>query len=205
MVDILLYQPGRVGSTACVKSLKNQGFNKVFHVHHYDEKKRPIPTHISCKETYSIKNPKIITLVRYPIDRNLSSFTFRLSHYMSSHVRKIGPSDELKTEFFLKLFRHDYILNWFDNEFYKNTGINVYNYEFDKLKGYTIIDGENLLILKSENISETFEEATEKFLGEKVKLIIKKRYPPPYLGMIKYLPANYFKEMHDNKYVEHFY
>ena len=205
MVDILLYQPGRVGSTACVKSLKNQGFNKVFHVHHYDEKKRPIPTHISCKETYNIKNPKIITLVRYPTDRNLSSFHFRLSCYMSSHVLKINPSDELKTEFFLKLFRHDYILNWFDNEFYKNTGINVYDYKFDKSKGYTIIEKENLLILKSDGVSEIFEEATESFLGERVKLVIKKRNNPPYLGMIKYLPSTYFVDMHDNKYVEHFF
>lgn len=204
-MDILVYQPGRVGSTACVKSLKNQGFKKIFHVHHYDEDKRPIPTHLSCKETYNIKNPKIITLVRYPIDRNLSSFHFRLSCYMSSHVLKTNPSDKLKTDFFLKLFKHDYILNWFDDEFYKNTGINVYNYEFDRTKGYTIIDEANLLILRSENISNVFEEATEKFLGERVKLVIEKRHNQSYLGMIKHLPSDYFTNMHDNKYVEHFY
>jgi hypothetical protein len=177
-----------------VKSLQLNGFDRVFHVHHYDENGIPIPTHLSHKDVYNIKNPLIITIVRDPVIRNLSSFWHRQAYYMSPHVRRINPSIELKTQFFLKLFRHDYILTWFDDEFKQNIGIDIYK---DK--------SNNVIIFKTEELNKNFEEFTLKYFNTKISLTYSERDLKPYAGMLDYLPEEYFHKMYNSKYSKHFY
>lgn len=201
MDGIVVYQPGRVGSTNVVATLRHNGYDKTQHVHLYDEKGNPFLTGTSYKG--KIEKPQYITIVRDPVARNLSSFTFGIHGHMSDYILRTKPSDKFKAEYFLKLFRHDYVLTWYATEFLKNTGISVYDKLLDREAGYWILD--NLLILKAERMTEVFPEATLLFLGREIKLEQKARKFPPYFGMVKYLPEWYYEKMYDHLFTGFFY
>lgn len=200
MDGIIVYQPGRVGSTNVVVTLRHNGFDKTMHVHHYDEYGNPLSTDTGWKG--KLKNPKYITIVRDPIARNLSSFCFGIKKFVAPYVLRSNPSDKFKADYFLKLFRHDYILEFF-YYFNENVKTNVWGVPFDRNKKYTIWD--NKLILRTENLDETFPQATKEFLNKELKLERGHRKKPPYLGMVKYLPNSYYDTMYKSRYMWQFY
>lgn len=97
----------------------------------------------------------IITIVRDPISRNISSL-FQAFEFMKE--------GKYKTEFnireFDKLFYakvdHQAPEKWFDYELKNNFGIDIYNYEFDIRKKHLVIKEGNLklLIIRLEDFKE---------------------------------------------------
>lgn len=175
----LVYSMGKVGSDAVrMTLLKYQPFVKTFHMHFLsDQWKRKVEA-IGMKYNSDIKNylktkkylndnnekrVKIITLVRDPISRQISEF---FQNYDKRGINLKNTSIEEIIVDILKKDRIAFPLNWFDNEFINFTGIDIYKYEFDKEKGYTIIQANNydVLVIKLEKLNEVFHEAFMEFL-----------------------------------------
>jgi len=101
------------------------------------------------------KPTKIITLIRDPLSRNQSMFFHDLDAYLySAHTNCVNTRTKpiptrcqtaaLLSDVFTQEFNHDYAINWFDNEFFPMTGINVFKYAFDKQKGVSRIQERNI-------------------------------------------------------------
>lgn len=87
----------------------------------------------------------IITLVRDPVATFLSH-TFQNPYiHRPFLINQAGFLDKEKTEAYIydyfSSFRadKDYITKWFDNEFYKFTGVDVFAHDYDVSEGYTVI------------------------------------------------------------------
>ena len=104
------------------------------------------------------KRTKIITLVRDPFSRNQSMFFHDLDAYLySAHTNCANTRTDpiptrcqtrsLLSDVFTQEFNHEYAVNWFDKEFYPMTGINIFQYVFDKDKGVSRIQDHSIDIL----------------------------------------------------------
>ncbi len=167
------------------------------------------------------KNFKVITIVREPISRN-ESFFFEDLHIPIMHMsnrdwtwsQKRDNINALIDEYF-NFFNHSNGINWFDNEIKKHLGIDVYDYEFDKNSGFSIINDRNinLLIIKMEKLRENGEEAIKNFLGlenfnlEEHNLSADKWYSnllKDFRNQISY-SQNFADNLYNSKYLQHFY
>src|SRR5699024_4370848 len=100
------------------------------------------------------RKQKIITLVRDPLSRNISSYFHQMGEQKEVNLK--GLSFEQLVENFEKKMNHDAPLVWFDLEIQKYFNIDVYKYKFDKKQGYTIISEGNveILIIQMEKMND---------------------------------------------------
>ncbi|MDJ0662083.1 MAG: putative capsular polysaccharide synthesis family protein [Crocosphaera sp.] len=235
---ILVHQMGKVGSSTIYKSLKHLNLSiPIYHTHILDPKiledlKRDINLHPHLNQRQRIitelclheqikkgldqKKWKIITLVRDPISKNISSFFENLSNpffYRNGTIEN-QDLDELIQQF-LDNFHHQWVLNWFDRNIKNIFNIDVFSQEFPKDQGYKIFTRENVevLLIRTEDIDSKIEEAMKKFMNlEDFNLINaniakKKKYAKKYkkFQQIINLPESYIDEMYNSKYAQHFY
>jgi hypothetical protein len=122
---IIVYQMGKVGSSAILKSLQSLNLSKpIFHVHYlthdaidgierkYANLSKPIPKHICTsrillndikKSVDGInKKLKIVTLVREPVARNISAF-FQNIDLLFQDIN-YQAIDSVKTEMLIESF-----------------------------------------------------------------------------------------------------
>ena len=157
---ILIYQPGKVGSTSLSKSLESYG-KSVLHCHTLinadDEDGR-------LKKLMSQKSGKIISLVREPIARQISNMWQNLENIY--RYRQGADFADVESYFFGGDFEN-YEFQWFEWEIEKNLGINIYEYPFNRNEGYYRIKKENieLLLLKAEKLNDL-----EQVIGEFVQI-----------------------------------
>jgi|SRR5699024_7377541 len=219
---VFVYQMGKVGSQSIRESLKTQGITaphkhrltyKTYKEYDIDFMKRPIYIlwlrKLLAKVVSKKKNLKIITLVREPIQRNISEF---FQHYNELNYKGIYKGDP--QEVFLSEFPQDIPLNWFDDELKKVFGIDIYKYPFDREKGFTIISENNLdlLVIKLEEL-DNLEKQIGKFVGLKEFRLdtVNRASKKPYGEFYKYFKRNlkftenYIEEMYNSKYMTHFY
>lgn len=178
---ILIYQMGKVGSASVYSTLKKNYYNCV-HVHYLlpsnidnliSEKSKTIKFNlfpIVGRFVYNNiilkkKDVYIITIIRNPIERNISAFFQNILKFEGVNYKLI-EMEQLKQDF-LNNYNHEIPLAWFDKEFYPTTGINIYDYDFDKSKGYLIMESNNikLLIYKLELDDRNKEIILAKFLN----------------------------------------
>lgn len=111
-------------------------------------------------------------------------------------------------------YRQD-VFSWFDYEIKNNFGIDIYDYPFDRERGYAVIEKDNIqiLIIKMEYLSE-LETVIGDFIEDKgYKLINRnsaseKMYRYAYADLKRdiRLPSDYFDYYYDrNIKYEHFY
>jgi glycosyltransferase involved in cell wall biosynthesis len=127
-------------------------------------------------------NWKIITLVRDPIARMFSDFYFSIQ---TKHPEATDIHGDIILEKSIDIFKNilkrfdearDWASRWFDVEFKKVLGVDVYDYPFDHERGYRIIKPGNIeiLIIKMEELDHCFFSAMSDFLGiKKIKLLRK--------------------------------
>ena len=161
------------------------------------------------------RKAKIITLVREPLRRNISAFFENLQIYIGLDNKDTDYQLEKIMDIFIKEYSHEVPLQWFDLEFKKATGINVYNYPFPKDKGYITIEKNNieLLIVKLEISDSLKQRVIADFLHlDKFRLISQnigkdKAYSNTYQQFKKEirLSSAYIKKMLSSKYATHFY
>ncbi|WP_346290809.1 putative capsular polysaccharide synthesis family protein [Sphaerothrix gracilis] len=228
IAPILIYQPGKVGSSSILKSLQAHGVHGLLHVHRIN------PNHIerikSAENRALVHHEKIgrlvydqvilpkryfkaISMVREPISRNISAFFQNFKTFTNSDMYEVNLPEI--NSIFLKEYPHRTILDWFDIEVFTTLGLNIYDFEFDKAEGWVQIQTENydFLILKSE-IPDIRKEKTisdflklENFKIQRCNVSIHKEYGNLQKRFISsvYLPKYYIDEMYNSKYTKHFY
>jgi hypothetical protein len=174
----------------------------------------------SFMKTSKNKQWKIVTLVRDPIQRDLSHFFYSLP----KEFPNLNYKADLNTSLFrwLKnLFYHkqdsyyELISTWFDHQIKKVFGIDVYDYSFPTENGYTIIKGERaeVLIIRLEDLNRCCKEAFREFFKIDDCVLIndnlakEKIYASLYDKFQKRInfPEKFIEKMYSVKYIKHFY
>ncbi len=240
---IIVFQMGKVGSTSIVDGLHERiPDSPVFHVHFLtdagisDAKRRlrilvkRFNANAWClyesdyvrrylRKYGGGKKIKIVTLFREPIARNISSFFYNVNKY-APDFRSYSRDDELFVDAlkhrYLNVFpEHEFPLQWFDKELFTMFGVDVYQQEFDKDKGYSIIRTESteVLVLKLECLKKCVRPAFREFLGiDDFELAESNRSDDqPYNEFYKdflenvCLPQEYLDRTYNSKYMTKFY
>jgi hypothetical protein len=172
---------------------------------------------------------KLITLVREPIARNVSTFFENLevtkkpdsaayaikSDYYDFNIEADPENlDELIGLFFDRLV-HERPLRYFDDEIKTVFGIDVYASGFPVDKGYNVYQGEyaDLLLIRIEDLDKCANTVFKQFLGlDDFKLVqaniaSEKIYAPLYKAFKRSVrfPEEYVREMYESAYARQFY
>ncbi|MCU1245806.1 MAG: hypothetical protein JWN02_1716 [Acidobacteria bacterium] len=224
----------KVGSTAVVDCL-TRAHLPVFHVHRMDadhlrrlRDRRmalgwdvgPVPAYdrlgllLNERLLQAGRSAKIVTLVRDPIARNLSSYFEHLDEiWHTVDASRVVPMDDLHRGF-LERYPHDESLTWFDEELLPVTSVHVYDHPFPAAGHLRLEVGRlDLLILKSELPNETKRLALSAFLGTNLPFFseanrtAEKSHGATYERFRRSLrlPPEYVDRMLDSRYCRHFY
>lgn len=189
--DVLVYQPGKVGSSSVCNSLAIQGISST-HVHMLTsnficdlipelawipnmEVKKIIEkaSKLCVDKILSSKNIKIITIVREPIIRDYSQTMYHMNEvdknfYLKDSKMLVDQCVEgmVKRSTQNGKLKFGYQFEWFNKELKEVFDIDIYNFKFDQCKGYSIIKKGNieLLVIKLERMDE-LEKVIGSFVG----------------------------------------
>ncbi|HWS73247.1 MAG TPA: putative capsular polysaccharide synthesis family protein [Thermoanaerobaculia bacterium] len=234
IVPVIVYQMAKVGSSSVVAGLQATRL-PAFHVHRMDaehlhqmrENRRalgwfipPIPAHdhlgLRLRDQLIDRGGRaaIVTLVRDPIARNISSYFEHLDAIWNRPNAHESVSLELLIEGFRSRYTHEEPLTWFDDEMLPVTGIDVYEHPFPA-SGHLVVRREkiDLLMMKSELPDGTKAEALSQFLGMRgLALAPANRTSDKTKGLMyrQFLDAlqlddQYVEQMLENRYTRHFY
>ncbi len=189
--EILIFQPGKVGSSSILKMLQNSNipciqFHRLSCPAHFGGTTLQ-PVWESAVERLKLGTNRIISIVRDPLSRGYSFFWQRFSveslRYRYQSISSLQEMYELLMDRslhgpkglerngikFLPLWRDEF--EWFDEEMKEYLGMDVYQYPFNREKGYTVIrqDNTELFLLKMEKMGAALP-ALETFLGGNIHL-----------------------------------
>lgn len=230
---ILVWHMGKVGSSTILNSLHQAHLGSaVFHVHLLNDAllrkgelfrkslRRGSKGYLynSALREHLLNGRhhwKIISLVRDPVGRNISSFFQNLDLYAPD----IAPNDasrvDLLRQIFFDEFDHERPLYWFEHEIKELLGIDVFSRPFPTDKGYVeySTDRFDLLVLRMEDLNTTGVQALRHFLSApkieltKANVGADKAYATLYTQLRRQigLPADYLERMYGSKYSRHFY
>lgn len=210
MRNILVYQMGRVGSVAVRKALNAAGV-QAEHVHylHYGGEYSASPRNRDLLHTIQAAEMpwNVVSLVRNPIERNLSEFIRTLQTSL--------PSDkEVVMHNFVNKYNHMWPLIWFDMELNKTFNIDIYSMPFNKKHGWSTYNypGLNLLIIQLEKLDKLAAKAFNAWIGLKNfsvpiynSTIAPRSYYRDYIKKNLTLNDTFLNFMYNSKYVKHFY
>lgn len=177
------------------------------------------------RKVYSEETNKkwnIVTLVRDPFSTYLSHIFQNPQISRKSLLDEKGKIDRKKVEGHVhKTFsgfnpNKDYISNWFDREFLKFTGVDLYQYPFNAEKGCTFISDEkfNIAVISLETLDENLPEVIREFVpGSNITSVEKKNVRNRddqatfYNDLKKELavPREGLEKMYSTKYAKHFF
>lgn len=236
---IVIYQMGKVGSKSVESSLRAYDLGSpICHSHLLNDLDRvainartsrvcPRQTLIEILHGKQVRKTilgspfircRVISLVRDPVARNISAFFENIAEFVDNyHERFVTnrlPLDEL-SELFLNGYEHDIPLKWFEHQLKPVFGIDVFETEFARDRGYQIYHGQasSLLLLKLETLDQCAEAAFSEYLGID-QFVVKstnvgenKEYRDLYRAFISslILPETYLDRMYDSSVTRHFY
>jgi hypothetical protein len=162
---------------------------------------------------------RVITLVREPVARDVSLFFFhgtRIAEFVDHYNKDLIAVPEIVDAFLdMSSETGQYLLTWFDSEMKPVFGIDVFDEDFPKSRGYKIYEGKHaqLLLLKLEKLNDCARDAFEEFLGVKDISLVKanvgdnQEYGSLYRAFKEecVLPQAYLDEMYQSAYAQHFY
>ncbi len=173
---------------------------------------------------------KVVSLTREPIGRNISTFFENLkyrelvpgkkweikSDYYNINATEITLDDfHILEELFFSRLRHDAPIVFFDQEFNKVLGVEVFLKKFPKDRGYKIYHSNqvDVLVIRLENLSACANKAFKEFLGIDNFALVNtnvgssKVYAELYnkfKDRIRF-STSYLNKMYRSKYMQHFY
>ena len=183
---IIVYQMGKVGSSSIESSLDVSGVKSI-HIHTlYGETvnylfdysntgfSRGMKKALLCflyRQSFKFGgNVKIISLMREPISRNLSTLFQELPRMLYLESKKDNRS-EMDVNEVLDRCMNIYVnqripLNWFNDELRKVTGINVFSKKFNRELGFEVYKNRKveLLMLTAEKLNANYD-AVANFTG----------------------------------------
>lgn len=237
---VFIYQMGKVGSTSLENTIEN-----AVHLHNFYWQNHPCPIRQNGLAGFGLRavfkrleqrleyflmrlafkrrsQTKIVTLIRSPLERNISMFFHDLDAYLfdaytNCQRTAIPPkptrfqSSSLLEEVFNERFDHEYPLQWFDEELKRITGIDVYDYPY-KNEPQVIEKGRVSIFLCDIKDIDASEGLISRFVDQNVTLArsnlaelkwyaeqykqFKREYNPP--QSIRLL-------LEESKYFHHFY
>ncbi len=183
---VLVFSMGKVGSLSIYYLIKNHLKIPVFHIHSLDEAEQkmydkqcfekgilpgsrstiPMINRLILKRNRPFR---IITLVRNPVERNISAFFEAFEFYVGVKAENYIGTIENLVQIYHKKMAHQYPIDWFENYFFKQTGINIYDFSYSKQQKFLTITSSNIdiLLLDTELLDAEKEKQIEKFLGLK--------------------------------------
>lgn len=236
---ILVHTMGKVGSSTIVKSFEslNENYN-IFHTHFLNTKRldtimdksglslKSLKGHfqdsksfleIYSQDTNKAINYRGITLVREPISRNISAFFQNIDSFFPDFLCKFD-SKEVTTDdmmgCFLEKYSHNVPIEWFELEFKKVFGTDIFSKSFSKYQGFDIINEPfSFLIIRLEDLNNCHKTAFKQFMGiDDFKLLNanegkSKTYQKAYQQFKSnlVLPISYVEQMYESQYSRHFY
>ncbi len=210
---ILVYQPGKVGSMSIHESILEAG-KYALHVHNLKEIEY---SKGNIKKMAQAHSAKIISLVRDPIARAMSAlwYGFRRSEPYYPLVENGGYEgfEGVHKKYFYEGFENQEF-QWFNNEMKEVFGIDIYEYPFDKERGYSIIEQDHLqlMLLTTEKIND-LEEEIGRFVGidcfslESKNIAEQSDYRfayAEYKEKVRF-SKSMLDRVYNNSYVKHFY
>ncbi len=216
--SILVYLSPKVGSSTIYEALNRADIAAV-HTHSMAPK-TGIPQIDAAKDYYMEKcrkdGVKIISVVREPVARALSYFMqgFRWEFIWDDRCQSSDLEAEAR-RWVMKSLEENEEFVWFDKEIKEFTGIDVYQYPFDKEAGYSWIKENNIeiLLLKAEKLNDNID-LIRKFVGyPDLELVSKNvgdkkstKYIYKQLKKNFKLPASVIKQQFENNTrLDHFY
>ena len=171
----------------------------------------------------------VVTLVRDPVARNVSSFFQNLElmfDFWPAQELKARPVDEVAARL-VEMFLDSYVadgslleiggdpLTWFDAELKPVFGVDVFGTPFPIFRGYEIYGGPNsrVLLVRLEDLDRVARPAFAEFLGARVSNVVQRNdaadkvYADVYRQFKKFLkmPRQYLDQMYSSRYSRHFY
>ncbi len=230
---ILVFTMAKVGSLSVYFSLKKWTTRpSIFHIHSLNEEevregvqlcfennmypgsKSPVFL-INRKIIKKGKPYKIICLFRDPLERNISAFfeVFEL-HTGEKTAEFTGDFEKMKQLFYEKL-NHTFPLNWFEKQFFEATDINVFDYNYNKEKGYQLLKkGHIEVLLINSNVTDPIKEklicdfCDLKTFNLKNRNVSSTKEYAEYYKEFKYnikFSKEYLNELYDSNYAKHFF
>ena len=172
---------------------------------------------------------KLITLVREPVARNISTFFENLevgechggkvfnvkSDYYGIDAEVALDNVQPLRDLFFERLVHDRPLTWFDDEIKSVFGIDVFEGVFPRDKGYKIVAADNadLLLIRLNELNQCAVAAFREFLGIDGFTLVQrnvgsnKDYAPLYKAFKKGIcfPEDYINRMYDSKFTRYFF
>lgn len=151
---------------------------------------------------------KLIVGVREPVSRNVSGF------FQTLMKREEGIPVEACIENFFSFCPHMAPLYWFDVELKSKLGIDIYDYEFDKVNGYSIISCRefDIFLYQQERVSSLEVHLAEFLCMPDFKLAsvneAKDKWTSKLLNDFNeqiVFKKEYLDLMYSSKYFNHFY
>jgi len=249
---IINYQMGKVGSSTVQASLEAMNLDQpVYHVHFLNPERvgqieQQRRKYFRTEKYALLRRPwlyeflfeqiqkknrhwKLITLVREPVARNVSTFFENLevtnkpgstayvirSDYYDFNIEADPENlDELIGLFFDRLV-HERPLRYFDDEIKTVFGIDVFATEFPVDKGYGVYPGEyaDLLLVRLEDLDRCANTVFKQFLGlddfelVRANMSDDKIYAALYKAFKRSIrfPEAYLGEMYESRYARQFY
>ena len=249
---IITYQMGKVGSSTVQASLAAlDPARPIYHVHFLNpgrvrEIERQRRKYFRTEKLGLLRRPwlyeflfeqirkknwhwKILTLIREPIARNISTFFENLevtkepdstkyavkSDYYGFDIQVDPENMDPLIELFFDRLVHDRPLNYFDDEINYVLGIDVFESVFPVDKGYMLYKSNNadMLLVRLGDLNRCAKTAFKEFLDIDDFTLIQanvaneKVYAPLYKEFKSkiHFPENYINQMYDSRYMRHFY
>lgn len=211
---ILILTMGKVASSSIYSSLKSTYLGNVVHAHSFKVNHQDIEIQLlyNLYEKYNF-NLKIISLLREPIGRNLSSFFQNFERDVGIKYENNDYSLKELQKIFLYSSNNDYPLTWFDYHIRGNFNIDVYEQPFPE-EGYSLFKNKNVeLLLMKHNIPDSIKE---NIIGDFVNIKNLKIFNENIGNQKKYantykkiqnlkVPDWYIEKMVNSNYVQHFF
>lgn len=232
---VLVYQMAKVASRGIVEALKDKQDLGVLHFHFADPDnstymhrqlfganglRHKSNSMIHGRAIYDLvikpgHKAFIITLVREPIARNISSYFHNLNIiWRQRDAHEKVPFDKL-VEGFLSYPLNAVPLEWFDREFKPALGVDIYEHPFPREQGFMRFstDRYEVLVMRHDLDDRQKERCLQQLLGVQDVAIrpantaAEQPYAEAYRHFVETvrLPESYITEMLDSKYTRHFY
>ena len=249
---ILILQMGKVGSSSITHSLKQLNLQRsIFHVHTLSEDfitqyQKQFRSFLGTEQEHSLRHIwlcdylrkrldaglserwKVVTLVRDPVARNLSTFfqnmiitssderskTFFSPEHRFTAMVQDGNLEQLYEYFFSKI-DHTYPLRFWDREFKRFFDIDLLEADFPIEQGYKVYETKqaDILLIRLEDLSSCASRAFQEFLGidnfvlQDTNIGAQKRYSEEYRLFKNTIPLteSYLDNLYASTYMKRFY
>lgn len=184
----LVHSMGRVGSRSIYYGLLRAGY-ETYHLHYMRDNPE-------LWRYVRQRGVKVISPIREPVRRNISAFFQNYYHKRPLHLRD-----------FLYQYPHEIPLEWFDQEFKKWWGVDVYAEPFGS-NGWKVY-GKKVLVIRTRDIDMNWPLAFHALSGKDAPKLCREnvRQLDEYLRFLREetIPQSYINMMHNSKFYRHFF